>query len=77
MKLMLAAALSGIPGVGLLIVTGIVSIILSILIWTKLPAATEMVVGTLIGLDFIMSGISIIVFGIGARKLGGAVARAQ
>ena len=74
MKLMMSVALSGIPGVGLLVAVGIVSIVLSILIWMKLPAASEVVVGTLIGLDFIMSGVSITVFGIGARKLGGAVA---
>jgi uncharacterized membrane protein HdeD (DUF308 family) len=64
MKLMMAVALSGIPGVGLLIAVGIVSIVLSILIWMKLPEASEVVIGTLIGLDFIMSGVSIIVFGI-------------
>jgi uncharacterized membrane protein HdeD (DUF308 family) len=66
-------ALTGIPGVGLLIVGGIVSIVVAILIWMKLPEASEVVVGTLIGLDFIMSGISIVVFGTGARKLGGAI----
>ena len=74
-KLLLAMALTGIPGVGLLIVSGIVSIVLAILIWMKLPEASELMVGMLIGLDFIMSGISIVVFGTGARKLGGAIAR--
>jgi len=73
-KLLLAMALSGIPGVGLLIVSGIVSIVLAILIWMKLPEASELMVGMLIGLDFIMSGVSILVFGTGARKLGGAIA---
>ncbi len=74
MKLLWAMALTGIPGVGLLIVSGIVSIVLAILIWMKLPEASEVVVGMLIGLDFIMSGVSILVFGTGARKLGGAIA---
>jgi len=74
MKLMTAAALTGVPGVGLLMAAGIVSIIVGILIWAKLPEASEVVVGTLIGLAFIMNGISIIVFGTGARKMGGTVA---
>ena len=73
-KLLLAMALTGIPGVGLLIVSGIVSIVVAILIWMKLPEASELMVGMLIGLDFIMSGVSILVFGTGVRKLGGAIA---
>ena len=75
-KLLLAMALTGIPGVGLLIVSGIVSIVLAILIWMKLPEASELMVGMLIGLDFIMSGVSLLVFGTGTRKLGGAIAEA-
>ena len=55
-------------------VGGILSIILGILIWMKLPEASEVVVGTVIGLDFIMSGVSILMFGTGARKLVGALA---
>ncbi len=77
MKLMMATSLTGIPGVGLLVAIGIMSMVMGVLIWLKLPAASEVVVGTLIGLDFITSGVSIIVFGIGARKLGGAVAGAR
>lgn len=55
------------------IVCGIVSIVLAILIWMKLPEASKVVVGMLIGLDFVMSGVSLLVFGTGARKLGGAI----
>ena len=76
MKLMWAVALSGIPGVGLIIASGIVSIILAILIWMKLPEASELVVGTLIGLNFIVSGVSILVFGTVVRKLSGVTAGA-
>ena len=58
----------------LYIIGGIVSIVLAILIWMKLPEASELMVGMLIGLDFIMSGVAILVFGTGARKLSGALA---
>ena len=76
MKLLMAAALSGMPGVGLMIVSGIVSIVVAILIWVKLPASSEVLIGVLIGIDFIMTGGSIIAVGTGARKLGGAMAEA-
>lgn len=76
MKLLMAAALKGMPGVGLMTVSGIVSIVVAILIWVRLPASSEVIIGILIGIDFMMTGVSIIVFGTGARKLGGAMAEA-
>ena len=75
-RLLLASALSGVPGVGLIIFGAILSIVLGFMVLMKLPQSSEFVVGTLIGLDFITSGISILMFGGGARKLGGALNKA-
>ena len=68
-RLFLGTALSGIPGVGLLIFSGIVSIALAILIFVKWPESSEVVLGVIVGIDFIFAGMSILSLAIEARRL--------
>ena len=72
-KLMLAAALSGVPGIGALILSGVVSIILAVMIWMRLPESSEAVVGLLLGIDFLMTGASMIVTGVSGRMVVSAL----
>ena len=57
----------------MIILGTVVSIIVGVLVLVKLPDASEFVVGTLIGVDFIVSGISLVMLGTEARKIGGAL----
>lgn len=69
MRLFLASALKGIPGVGLLIFSGLVAIALAILILAKWPDSSEVVLGVVIGIDFIFNGMSILGMALDARQL--------
>lgn len=71
-RLMLGSALKGIPGVGLLIFSGIVSIALAILILAKWPDSSEVVLGVIVGIDFIFAGMAILSLAIEARRLTSA-----
>jgi uncharacterized membrane protein HdeD (DUF308 family) len=76
-RLFFSFTLSGIPGVGVIIFGAIMSMVIGVVVLAKLPEASEFVVGTLIGLDLISSGISTLIFGSGARRLGGALEAAE
>lgn len=51
---------------GLLVVSGIVSIILSILIWSKWPSISSWFIGLLVGINLLFFGISLLFF---SRKI--------
>lgn len=69
MRLFLASALKGIPGVGLLIFSGLVAIALAILILAKWPDSSQVVLGVVVGIDFIFNGMSILGMALDARQL--------
>jgi len=46
------------PGSGWLFVDGIVTLILAVLIWRTWPSSTEWVLGTLVGISMLFSGIT-------------------
>jgi uncharacterized membrane protein HdeD (DUF308 family) len=58
-----------VPGSGWLLFDGIVSVILGILIGVHLPSSTTWVVGTLVGLAILFSGVSRLVLSLAARKV--------
>jgi uncharacterized membrane protein HdeD (DUF308 family) len=68
-RLFLASALKGIPGVGLLIFGGLISIALAILILAKWPESSQVVLGVVVGIDFIFNGMSILGVALNARQL--------
>lgn len=71
-RLFLASALKGVPGVGLLIFGGLVSIALSILILAKWPDSSAVALGVIVGVDFIFNGVSILGIALDARQLASA-----
>ena len=73
LKILLSRALTGIPGVGMLLFSGIVSIVLAILIWAKLPTSSELAIGVLIGIDFIISGMSLVLIAMRAKEFAAAL----
>jgi uncharacterized membrane protein HdeD (DUF308 family) len=68
-RLFLASALKGVPGVGLLIFSGLVAIALAILIFAKWPESSQVVLGVIVGVDFIFNGMSILGIALDARQL--------
>jgi len=68
-RLFLASALKGIPGVGLLIFSGIASIVLAILIFAKWPDSSYVALGVIVGINFVFSGMSILGMALNARQL--------
>ena len=69
LKIMFARALTGVPGVGGLLFSGIVSLVLAVLIFAKLPSASEVVIGVIIGIDMLMSGITMTMIAMKVRSV--------
>ncbi|MEO7167174.1 MAG: DUF308 domain-containing protein [Chthoniobacterales bacterium] len=58
LEIILSFALRGIRHAGWVLVDGIVTLILGILIWKQWPSSSTWVIGTLVGISLIFSGIS-------------------
>ncbi len=56
-------------GAGWLIVDGIVTLILAIMIWRSWPVSSVWVIGTLVGISMIFSGISRLMLSLTAKRL--------
>lgn len=61
------------PGAGWLIFDGILSLLISAMIWFHLPSSAAWVVGTLVGCSILFSGISRLMLSLTARKVLHAV----
>ena len=57
------------PGSGWLLIDGIVTLILAVMIWRTWPSSTEWVIGTLVGISMLFSGISRLGISLAARSL--------
>jgi uncharacterized membrane protein HdeD (DUF308 family) len=57
------------PGTGWLLLDGVVTLILSILIWMTWPSNSPWVIGTLLGISMIFSGTSRLMLLMAARRL--------
>ena len=57
------------PGSRWLLFDGIITLILSALIWRTWPSSTEWVIGTLVGISMLFSGISRLMLSLTARHL--------
>lgn len=77
LKLLFARALKGVPGVGMVMLSGLLSILLAILIWAKWPASSEVAIGVIVGIDLLFSGWSVIGLAIRARGVGQLVGAAS
>ena len=67
-ELVLSFRLRPLPGSNWLLVDGVVTFILAIMIWRSWPSSTEWVIGTLVGISMLFSGISRLMISLGARS---------
>lgn len=74
LRILVARAMTGVPGVGWLLFSGVVSIALAILIFARLPSSSEFIIGLFVGLDFIFGGWSMISVAVSARQVADVVA---
>lgn len=77
LKLLFARALKGVLGTGMVILSGLLSILLAILIWAKWPASSEVAIGVIVGIDLFFSGLSVIGLALRARGVGQLVGAAS
>ncbi len=68
-ELILAFQVGAISGRGWLVFDGVVTLILSVLIWRSWPASTDWVIGTIIGFSMLFSGITRLMFSLAGRSL--------
>ncbi|HUK32232.1 MAG TPA: DUF308 domain-containing protein [Candidatus Acidoferrum sp.] len=59
------------PGSGWLFFDGIITLILAVLIWRTWPSSTEWVIGTLVGISMLFSGMSRLMISLAAKRLVG------
>ena len=67
-ELIAGVAARGAAGAGWLIVDAVISIVLALFIWLRLPSTAEWAVGTLLGVAILFSGISRLAFSLSARR---------
>jgi len=72
--LVLAFQMKPLSGWGWVLFDAIVTILLGILIWVHWPANSEWVVGTLIGISFIVSGVSRLMLSLAVKRVATKVA---
>jgi len=68
-ELILSFRLRPMPGSNWILFDGIVTLILAILIWRSWPSSTEWVIGTLVGISMLFSGVSRLSLSLAARRL--------
>jgi len=66
--------LRGVRHSGWVLLDGIITLILGILIWRQWPSSSVWVIGTLIGISLIFSGISRVMLSLAARRAAPATA---
>jgi uncharacterized membrane protein HdeD (DUF308 family) len=69
LELLLSHLLRGVAGSGWLLFDGIVTLILAVMIWKTWPSNTEWVLGTLVGISMVFSGISRLMISLAARRM--------
>ncbi len=69
LEFLLALRLNPMPGSGWLLFDGIVTVILALMIWRTWPSSTEWVIGTLVGISILFSGVSRLALSLAARRV--------
>jgi uncharacterized membrane protein HdeD (DUF308 family) len=57
------------PGSNWLLFDGIITLILAVMIWRSLPSSTEWVIGTLVGVSMLFSGVARLSLSMAARRV--------
>jgi uncharacterized membrane protein HdeD (DUF308 family) len=68
LELILSSQMRGMVGRGWFIFDGIVTLILGVLIWRTWPSSTDWVIGTLIGISMLSSGLTRLILSLAARE---------
>jgi uncharacterized membrane protein HdeD (DUF308 family) len=69
LELILSFVLRPVPGSGWLILDAVITLILAVMIWRTWPSSTEWVIGTLVGISILFSGISRLMISLAARHV--------
>lgn len=65
--------LRSVHGASWLLINGVVTLLLGALIWAHWPSSSVWAIGTLVGVNLLMTGISRLMLGLAARKLASEV----
>jgi uncharacterized membrane protein HdeD (DUF308 family) len=69
--LMLWVATRRLPGAGWRLVSALVTAALAVMIWRQFPSSSVWVIGTLIGINLLMTGVSRLMIGSALRRIPG------
>ena len=69
LEFVLSFRLRPMRGSGWLLLDGVITLILAVMIWRTWPSSTEWVIGTLVGISMLFSGISRLMLSLTARHL--------
>ena len=69
LEFVLSLQLRPAPGSGWLLLDGIVTLVLAVMIWSTWPSSAVWVVGTLIGISMLMSGITRMMHSLAVRRV--------
>jgi len=69
LEFVLWSRLRSVPGSGWLMVDGIITLVLAVMIWSTWPSSAVWVVGTLIGISMLFSGITRLMLSMAARRI--------
>jgi len=69
LELILSFLLGAIPGSGWIMLDGIITLILGIMIWRTWPSSAEWVIGTLVGVSMLFSGVARLMVSLAARRV--------
>ena len=69
LEFVLWSQLREIPGSDWLMLDGIITLVLAVMIWSTWPSSAVWVVGTLIGISMLFSGITRLMLSIAARRI--------
>jgi uncharacterized membrane protein HdeD (DUF308 family) len=69
LEFVLSFQLRPLPGSGWLLFDGAITVILAMMIWRTWPSSTEWVIGTLVGISMLFSGITRLMLSLGARDV--------
>jgi uncharacterized membrane protein HdeD (DUF308 family) len=73
LEFILSFELRALRGSGWLLVDGIITLILAIMIWRTWPASTMWVIGTLVGISIVFSGVTRLMLTLAARHVADAL----
>jgi len=74
LELILGFRIRPMPGSGWLLFDGVITLILAVMIWKTWPSSTEWVIGTLVGISMLFSGISRLMLSMAARQVAAKLA---